>query len=509
MTTGAIYGNFNNRDELFIAVGQTNCHRSSRPSSRAPASPRPCVRWHKLPLAHASAANEYHPAMSLGEALERLGGLLRSAGLSAAVVALVSARSFSHPTFAGRWSAWLFATILLALAGTVASWVFASRAWRRAAHDDARLITEARIAFNLAVALWGFAYLWSAWLEPERAARILELAPFGAETALPSILEWVALVLGTASAALVAAAHVKGRLTNAVVIVCTVAAALLLAEGIVRLRTAITPAVMGFPTSSSSAWVRRFVRLNFEGFRDSAHAVQAHEGVKRLLVVGDSFAFGWGITDPKNRFGEQLAALLSANGDQWESLNAARPDSATPQHLRFLDSMSRYRPTVAILLYVFNDIDYLSPVTTRPQPGRFAPVAILFKNSHLFQEAYVRLRGLTSTPEGATNPYLDERLLATHLEDITRFVGSARALGATVKVVPMDPEIVVAPSARKTYDTFVSHASAAGIPLCSLSDVFSGESFDALTVNALDRHPSERANRLAAEATAACLRASS
>jgi lysophospholipase L1-like esterase len=252
--------------------------------------------------------------------------------------------------------------------------------------------------------------------------------------------------------------------------------------------------------------LRRFVSLNAEGFRDRAHAIEADDGVRRLLIVGDSVAFGWGIVRLEDRFGEQLATRLkSATGIEWEAINASRPDSATPEHLLFLDAMSRYQPDVVVLLYVFNDIDYLSRVTPRAQWGRFTPVAILFRNSYLFQESYVRVRRWMGAAETATNPYLDEQLLARHITDVSRFVANGQALGATVKVVPIAPSIVVEPSVRHMYERFLSHASAAGIPVCSLAQAFGSESFDALTVNALDRHPSARAHRLAAEATAPCL----
>ena len=49
--------------------------------------------------------------------------------------------------------------------------------------------------------------------------------------------------------------------------------------------------------------MRTHVRLNRQGFRDIDHALKADPGVRRLLVVGDSIAFGWGVPDPKDRFG--------------------------------------------------------------------------------------------------------------------------------------------------------------------------------------------------------------
>ena len=38
-------------------------------------------------------------------------------------------------------------------------------------------------------------------------------------------------------------------------------------------------------------------RTNADGFRD-AHRGAKRAGVPRVLVLGDSYTFGWGVTDP-------------------------------------------------------------------------------------------------------------------------------------------------------------------------------------------------------------------
>ncbi|MGH7162405.1 MAG: SGNH/GDSL hydrolase family protein, partial [Planctomycetota bacterium] len=285
-------------------------------------------------------------------------------------------------------------------------------------------------------------------------------------------------------------------------------------EGAMRTRTAIAPTTHGVPTCSTRAWARRHVRLNAGGFRDSAHAAEARTGTRRLLVVGDSFAFGWGLARCEERFGERLSARLAdRTGAAWESMNASRGDSHTLDHVAMLESMARYRPDVVILLYVFNDIDYLVPVTPRENaPGgdawaKLHPRRLLFVNSYLFQECYVRLRLLRyrRRDAGGDDPYFDAAALDRHLDDVAEFAASAKGRGAVVRVAPFDPSVVASSRLRERYRRFVASAAARGIPVTSLESALDGRSYAELTVNAIDGHASALANRLAAEAMADAL----
>lgn len=160
-------------------------------------------------------------------------------------------------------------------------------------------------------------------------------------------------------------------------------------EGGARLKAFVWPETHGFPTHSEALWWSRFVEFNRMGFRDVDHATESG-GRPRLAVIGDSYALGWGI-----------------------------------------------RPDLVVLVYVFNDIDYLRPVTRRsilaPSSNSLAstlhPGRVLFINSYMFQELYVRLRQMSfrlAEPE-ADDTYSDSALLARHLDDLSGFVDAARA----------------------------------------------------------------------------------
>ena len=103
----------------------------------------------------------------------------------------------------------------------------------------------------------------------------------------------------------------------------------------------------------------------------------------------------------------------------WRALlesTAAEP-AAIQAAFERLDAAAAGRPDAVVLLYVFNDIDYLRPATPRTGWGTLHPAGILFRNSYLFQEIYLRVRasGLVGNPR-PPDPYFDAAVLARHIE---------------------------------------------------------------------------------------------
>lgn len=374
-------------------------------------------------------------------------------------------------------------------------------------------LPDAAAWVDLAVLIWGAAYLTSALDGPRAAARILDLNLVGSVTPAAALLEWGALVAGSIAAGLFAFRTVPTRWVNPTASVAALVALAVFGEGLARLKTSVAPATQGFPTYSDALWYRRHVRLNGEGFRDRERAAVPEPGRRRLLVIGDSYAFGVGIERLDDRFGEQLGArLATATGERWEVVNASHPDVHTLQEIALLRRMLPTDPDIVILVYVFNDIDYLRPVTERtvvteaPRTllQRLHPARVLFTNSYLYQELYVRVRLLawrrTARAGRLGDAYADSVLIDRHLADLARFVSLARGGGAVVGIVPFDHAVTLGPAFRDRYDTFVRRARAAGLPVWPVGAAFARHEFSQLTVNGLDGHPNGLAEGLAAEA---------
>ena len=369
----------------------------------------------------------------------------------------------------------------------------------------------AQVAADVGMCALGLGYLIASLADPANAGRVLDLRPFASTNPVSAFAEWLALASFVTAAGFFAARRLSGRAADIALSVGTIIGLAVLGEGLVRLRTFIAPATQSFVGYSSEIWRNRHVRLDPTGFRDAPVASDRKPGARRMLVVGDSYAFGWGLPRTEDRFGERLADHLSAStGETWEPVNRSRPDSHTLHAMDFLAAGAQVRPDVVVLLYVFNDMDYLRPITDRTivseTPRRLAdrvhPVRLLYRNSFLFQEAYQRVRIARASVQAApvTDPYSDSAVVEQHLGDLARFVERAASTGAVATIVPVDIAVAASPAFRRRHDEFVARARSRGLPMLSVADAYAGIEFSKLAVNSLDSHPNELAHRLAAEA---------
>ncbi len=95
------------------------------------------------------------------------------------------------------------------------------------------------------------------------------------------------------------------------------------------------------------------VSINSHGFRDPERETLNPTGAKRVLVLGDSVAWGWGV-DNGERFSDLLEARL---GPRVEVLNLSVPGYGTDQQFWNLESFGwSYKPDVVVLCMVLNDV---------------------------------------------------------------------------------------------------------------------------------------------------------
>jgi hypothetical protein len=401
-----------------------------------------------------------------------------------------------------------YAAILAVAVGiAVAAW---RKSWRLI-HSSLPHDSSSQTAVDLALLSWGAASLVAAIHSPSHAGDLLNGNLIGFEAPVSAVLGWVSLVL------VVSAILLQPRVitwiknygwTLSLVSVVLIA---LVGEGVARMLAVVEPEVQAFPTHRTEMWLQRFAPLNADGFRDLVHG-PAH-GRRRLLVLGDSYAFGWGVERRRDRLGEVLGTMLdSTSGTQWETYNVSRPDLDTRQEIDLLAAVPPVDPDVTLLLYVFNDMEYLQPMTQRTAMteapvglvDRLNPWRFIFINSFLFQELYVRARHarLALSTEAETDPYADSGKVALHLRDVCRLVHAAESEGSVAVVVPFDIAPMLAPSYLERMKRFARQASGAGIPVWRVDTAFTGHRFSELAVDNLDAHPNVLAHSLAARAVA-------
>ncbi len=96
---------------------------------------------------------------------------------------------------------------------------------------------------------------------------------------------------------------------------------------------------------------RTVVRINEKGLRDRSHSYKRQNGIKRVLVLGDSFAWGYGVEES-----ERFSQLLEKSVDV-EVINAGVSGYSTDQELLWYRSEGiKYETDLVILELAGNDV---------------------------------------------------------------------------------------------------------------------------------------------------------
>jgi len=105
---------------------------------------------------------------------------------------------------------------------------------------------------------------------------------------------------------------------------------------------------------TSLNWIMRHWSLNSAGFRDQEWHPDEWQDKTTVVITGDSFAAGWGIDDPDQRFGDQLARRL---GSDYAVANIAISGTSTRQQAQTLAAFNAFTPDIVLMQYFLNDID--------------------------------------------------------------------------------------------------------------------------------------------------------
>jgi lysophospholipase L1-like esterase len=98
---------------------------------------------------------------------------------------------------------------------------------------------------------------------------------------------------------------------------------------------------------------RTFVRINQKGLRDHEHSYERPNNAKRILVIGDSFAWGYGVEESE-RFSQRLETSLDV-----EVINAGVSGYSTDQELLWYSNEGvKYDTDLIILVFTGNDIGH-------------------------------------------------------------------------------------------------------------------------------------------------------
>lgn len=98
--------------------------------------------------------------------------------------------------------------------------------------------------------------------------------------------------------------------------------------------------------------------INSLGLRDSEHTYEKSAGVKRVLVLGDSYVWGYGVGDDET-FCARLENRYSERNEQIEVINTGVSGWGTDQELLYLrEEGYKYQPDVVVVaFFIGNDVD--------------------------------------------------------------------------------------------------------------------------------------------------------
>lgn len=99
------------------------------------------------------------------------------------------------------------------------------------------------------------------------------------------------------------------------------------------------------------------VVTNSDGLRDREIPVDRAPGTIRILMLGDSLTFGWGIPAERT-YSKRLETLLREAGHAVEVINAGVGNYNTAMEVEyFLERGVKYRPDIVVLNYFINDAE--------------------------------------------------------------------------------------------------------------------------------------------------------
>ncbi|MDP9171191.1 MAG: SGNH/GDSL hydrolase family protein [Acidobacteriota bacterium] len=253
---------------------------------------------------------------------------------------------------------------------------------------------------------------------------------------------------------------------------------------------------------NSSAFLMGYpVSINSHGLRDQEYTVEKPAGVYRILMLGDSTTFGWGVPEEQTVakiLEGRLRQTQSQSSRKFEVLNAGVGNYGTVQeYTHYLTYDRAFHPDLVILGYFINDAE---PVPVERTPG-------LIGKSYLLAFAVSRFDGmlrLTGTRPNWKDYYSqlyadDKPGLHAAQAALVGLATATRADGAQllVTILPELHEINNGYPFEKEQQKIKNVLTANQVPVIDLLDGLRGHGAESsLWVTPADDHPNGKANSL-------------
>jgi len=293
------------------------------------------------------------------------------------------------------------------------------------------------------------------------------------------------------------------RLALASVLVC-----LGLAEGVARWLDLGRPRPTGYAPVNTGRGTKQ--QLNTRGYRDRERSLAKPPGTRRIVVLGDSFAWGYGV-EMEDAFPQRLERIFNRRrSEPWEVVNLSRPGMNTAdQAAQLAGEGVAYEPDAVLLGYVLNDAEETAVAEARRAQDWTAPRPWgVLDRSHLARwvwgrvwataEARHRVAGFRALYRNDAPGWRNTRAALEAMGRLCR----ERGIPFVVAVFPLFGSPLDADYPFEAlHHQIVRTAGQAGARVIDLREAYRNLRWELLVVDGVDdEHPNEIAHRLAASA---------
>jgi len=264
-------------------------------------------------------------------------------------------------------------------------------------------------------------------------------------------------------------------------------------------------------------WERITYRINSLGLRGPEVSAEKAADTVRILVLGDSVAFGWGIEE-ENTLVYQLQQRLNQpqTGTRFEVWNAGVPGYATWHELAYLvEAGETFDPDLTLVAFLFNDVDGNNEAVHK-QPLGMGSVAKAFtlltrKSAFLcfLRNTALSFRLRRLQPCQGPNCWDETETLLDGLVEQSRKLGSALVLVAFPMRLQVEPDAepgyfdrALGENPQENYQDVIARlCHERGIAYLDLLSPFQDAMMQEQSTLFLDPdHPNGRGHHVAAEA---------
>jgi hypothetical protein len=259
-------------------------------------------------------------------------------------------------------------------------------------------------------------------------------------------------------------------------------------------------------TLAARNWFKSYWEKNSLGYRDIEWTPQLLKGRTKIMVLGDSFAAGWGIKEKEDLFSYQLGQRL---GDRYAVMNVASAGANTKGEIEKALEYP-YEPDIVILTFYVNDIDGVASEKGLPHPPalRIETPSILeplVENSYAANFFYWRIYRLGAQEwnnrywNWLQGRYSDAEVWAAYKE-LLLSISSYAEQNNKVLIVVVFPHLTAVEESLPITSRIVELYTSQGVPVLDVVDLVVDVAPQDRIVNSFDPHPSILVHQLVAEA---------